>query len=73
MAKQLWAEGGAAAFFRGGRARMAAHAPSVAVSWATYEAVKALLLGGSVSVGGVTIAGGGSGDGSATGRHGNDS
>jgi solute carrier family 25 iron transporter 28/37 len=43
-ARQLWAEGGAGAFFKGVRARMTAQMPAVAVSWATYEWVKGLLI-----------------------------
>lgn len=44
IARQLWKEGGSKAFFKGAHARMAAHAPSVAVSWAVYEAAKAFLV-----------------------------
>jgi hypothetical protein len=43
-ARQLWAEGGAGAFFKGVRARMTAQMPAVAVSWATYEWVKGMLI-----------------------------
>lgn len=44
VVRQLWREGGAAAFFRGAATRMAAHAPSAALSWASYEMCKSLLL-----------------------------
>jgi len=39
----VFREGGAAGFFRGAHARMLVHAPSVALCWTTYEAVKRLL------------------------------
>jgi len=48
-ARQLYAEGGARAFLRGVQARMAAHTPAMAVSWATYESIKRLLLSGTVA------------------------
>jgi hypothetical protein len=44
VAKSMWREEGVGAFFRGIRARVAIHAPSQAISWATYEAVKAFLI-----------------------------
>ena len=43
VAKSMWREEGVGAFFRGIRARVAIHAPSQAISWATYEFVKAWL------------------------------
>ena len=45
---------GIGSFFRGVRARVAINAPSQAISWATYEFVKASLVGrsGSSSGGG---------------------
>lgn len=39
-AKLLYIEGGVAGFFRGVGARVMIHAPSVAISWTTYETVK---------------------------------
>jgi len=45
VVRALWAEGGAGAFFKGLAARVAVHAPSGAISWATYELVKAVLVG----------------------------
>lgn len=44
MARRMWTTEGSGAFFRGVRARMAVHAPSGAISWATYETVKAMLV-----------------------------
>jgi hypothetical protein len=44
VAKSMWREEGVGAFFKGIRARVAIHAPSQAISWATYEAVKAFLI-----------------------------
>ena len=41
----IFREAGAAGFFRGVHARMLVHAPSVAICWTTYEAVKRLLDG----------------------------
>ena len=43
-ARALWREEGAACFVRGMQARMMIHAPSVAISWTTYESVKHLLV-----------------------------
>jgi len=43
VARALWATEGLRGFFRGAAARMAVNAPSQAVSWASYEAVKGLL------------------------------
>ena len=43
VARQLWREEGAAGFFKGVRARMLVHTPSMAISWSTYEAVKMML------------------------------
>lgn len=39
-AKLLYIEGGFRGFFRGAGARMLIHAPSVAISWTTYETIK---------------------------------
>lgn len=39
----IFREAGAAGFFRGAHARMLVHAPSVALCWTTYEAIKRLL------------------------------
>lgn len=43
VARELWREGGAGAFFKGVRARMLVHTPSMGISWGTYETVKMLL------------------------------
>jgi len=40
VAADVWATEGARGFFRGALARMMVHAPSQAISWATYEAAK---------------------------------
>ena len=39
----IFREAGTAGFFRGTHARMLVHAPSVALCWTTYEAIKRLL------------------------------
>lgn len=44
VARQLLAEGGAAAFFKGVQARVAVHTPSMAISWGTYELIKGALV-----------------------------
>jgi len=44
IARELWREGGVGAFFKGVRARMLVHTPSMAISWSTYEVVKGLLV-----------------------------
>lgn len=49
VARSMWREEGVGAFFRGLRARVAIHAPSQAISWATYETCKAFLLKESLS------------------------
>jgi solute carrier family 25 (mitochondrial iron transporter), member 28/37 len=43
VVRKIWASEGASGFFRGARARVMVHAPSMAISWSTYEAVKSLL------------------------------
>ena len=43
-ARQILAEEGTRAFFKGAGARVMVHTPSMAISWSTYEFVKALLL-----------------------------
>lgn len=45
VAKDIWYREGGRGFFRGMQARMAVHTPSQAISWATYEFVKSLLIG----------------------------
>lgn len=42
-ARTILAEEGVGAFFKGAGARVLVHAPSMAISWSTYETVKALL------------------------------
>jgi solute carrier family 25 iron transporter 28/37 len=42
-AKQIWKAEGGAGFFRGLIPRLLVHAPSVAISWTTYETMKDLL------------------------------
>ena len=42
-ARAILAEEGVGAFFKGAGARVLVHAPSMAISWSTYETVKALL------------------------------
>jgi len=44
VARQLLAEEGAAAFFKGVQARVAVHTPSMAISWGTYELIKSALV-----------------------------
>lgn len=44
MAKQILAQEGPAAFFRGVIPRMLVHAPSVAISWTAYETMKTFLM-----------------------------
>lgn len=44
VAKDIWRREGSRGFFRGIQARMAAHTPSQAISWATYELIKSLLI-----------------------------
>jgi solute carrier family 25 iron transporter 28/37 len=51
VAADVWKTEGARGFFRGALARMAVHAPSQAISWATYEAVKKLLAAGGAGAG----------------------
>ena len=46
LARVMLREEGLGAFFKGVRARVAIHAPSQAVSWATYELVKGFLSRG---------------------------
>jgi len=46
VAADIWATEGARGFVRGAGARMAVHAPSQAISWAAYEAVKGALARG---------------------------
>ena len=43
-AKVIFAEEGLKGFFRGLGARVLVHAPSVAISWTTYETIKHLLI-----------------------------
>jgi hypothetical protein len=46
LAKAMWVKEGPRVFFRGVGARMMVHAPSSAISWATYEWIKGLLVQG---------------------------
>jgi len=46
-AKEIWAKEGYRGFFRGARQRVAVMAPGFAISWTSYETVKAVLLSGS--------------------------
>lgn len=45
-AGKVWAEGGMRAMFAGSWARVAKTAPSMALSWGVYEAVKTVLVAG---------------------------
>ena len=45
VATAIWREEGGRALFRGVGARVGVHAPSMAISWGTYELVKGVLIG----------------------------
>lgn len=49
VARAIWREEGAGAFFKGVRARMAVHTPSGAISWGSYELIKSALVAASAS------------------------
>ncbi len=44
VARTIWRAEGVPGFFRGVRARMAVHTPSQAISWATYEGIRGMLV-----------------------------